>query len=51
MFKVDFAQMIVTLDPEYEAELITGNLCPTFRSQTLYFDLLSDVLGPSTQGF
>lgn len=50
MFNVDFELMVVRLDPDFERELTRGNLCPSFKEGTLFFDLSSDILGQSTQG-
>lgn len=49
IFQFDPVSQRLTLKPNYEAQLVKGNLCPSFDSIGLEFQIESDVLGTSTK--
>lgn len=51
IFVFDSESLTLTLEPKYEAQLVKGNLCPVFDKAFLEFELVSNVLGTSTQKF
>ena len=51
MFQFNPTTRILKLTPRVMQNLVKGNMCPSFETETLTFEIVSDLLGTSSHDF